>query len=575
MRSNSLLLGALLLASASSSCIFVWSGGEHDLRRRGSAFVVADDPAPPPRISASELLAHVQVLASNEFEGRLPGTRGEQLTVDYLVRQAKQIGLEPGHPDGTYVQPVPLVGFRSQCTGTFRVGEKELPLEIGKDAVALTRWQDVEVAVDAAPIVFVGYGVVAPEYGWDDFKGVDVKGKTVVMLVNDPPVPDPNDASKLDAKTFGGKAMTYYGRWTYKYEVAAEKGAAACLIVHQTEPAAYPWSVVLSSWNKENFDLQSESKGRDRARIEAWITLEKAQELFTACGQDFRALERAAATREFRPVELGATATFHARNTTREIQSRNVVAKLTGSDPARAGEFVVYTAHWDHLGKDESLQGDQVKNGAVDNATGCAGVLGIAEAFANGPRPPRSVLFLWVTAEEQGLLGSRWYATHPLHPLETTLADVNMDSLNTWGKTRDIVCVGMGQSTLDDVLVDCARAQGRVVKPDPSPEKGAYYRSDHFEFAKVGVPSLYADGGEDVVGRPEGWGHQKAEEFVAKDYHQVSDEVKLDWDLAGAAQDMELLHAVGLRVARDATWPAWKPGSEFKARREAMLAKPR
>ncbi|MBK7876497.1 MAG: M28 family peptidase [Planctomycetes bacterium] len=564
-----LVLAALFLPA----CVVVWddSGRARRADRAGTATRVSA----PARISASAMLAHVEVLASDAFEGRLPGTRGEELTVDYLVRHAKQIGLEPGHPDGSFVQQVPLIGFRTQATGSFRANDRELALEIGKDAVALTRWQEDEVVVDAAPIVFVGYGVEAPEYGWDDFKGVDVRGKTVVMLINDPPVADSKDATQLDANVFGGKAMTYYGRWTYKYEIAAAKGAAACVIVHQTEPAAYPWSVVLSSWNKENFDLATESKGRDRAKIEAWITLEKAQELFTACGQDFRALERAAATREFRPVELGATASFRAKNTTRAVQSRNVVAKLTGSDPARKDELVVYTAHWDHLGKDEKLEGDQVKNGAVDNATGCAGVLAIAEAFAVGPRPPRSLLFLWVTAEEQGLLGSRWYATHPLYPLETTLANVNMDSLNTWGKTRDIVCVGMGQSTLDEVLAGAAAAQGRVVKPDPSPEKGGYYRSDHFEFAKVGVPSLYADGGEDVHGRPDGWGHDKAQDFVAKDYHQTSDEVKLDWDLSGAAQDMELLHAVGLRVATDATWPAWKSGSEFKARREAMLAKPR
>lgn len=555
-----------------SACIFVWDGSG-SARRAKDVTVTVHEAAPSARISPSALLAHVQVLASDEFEGRLPGTKGEERSVDYLVRHAKQIGLEPGHPDGTFVQQVPLVGFRTQAVGSFRTKDRELALDLGKNAVAITRWQDVEAVVDAAPVVFVGYGVEAPEYGWDDFKGVDVKGKTVVMLINDPPVADPTDPSKLDANVFGGKAMTYYGRWTYKYEIAARMGAAACLIVHQTEPAAYPWSVVLSSWNKENFDLRSETKGHDRAKIEAWITLEKAQELFSACGQDFRALEARAATRDFRPVELGATASFRARNTTREVLSRNVVAKLTGGDAAQQDEYVVYTAHWDHLGKDDKLPGDGIKNGAVDNATGCAGLLGIAEAFATGPRPPRSVLFLWVTAEEQGLLGSRWYAEHPLYPLEKTLANVNMDSLNTWGKTRDIVCVGVGQSTLDLVLADCARAQGRSVKPDPSPEKGAYYRSDHFEFARVGVPSLYADGGEDVIGRPEGWGHQKSEDFVAKDYHQPSDEVKLDWDLAGAAQDMELLHAVGMRVARDATWPAWKPGSEFKARREVMLAR--
>ena len=566
------LLPLLLLPG----CLFVWDGSG-SLRRSRTDSARAAETGPSARmtaqarISPSTLLAHVEVLASDAYEGRLPGTRGEDLTVDYLVRQSKQIGLEPGTPDGSYVQQVPLLGFRTQATGSFRAKEREVALEIGKDAVALTRWQEGEAVVDASPIVFVGYGIEAPEYGWDDYKGLDVRGKTLVMLVNDPPVRDPNDATKLDASTFGGKPMTYYGRWTYKYEIAAKKGAAACVIVHQTEPASYPWSVVLSSWSKENFDLRSPVKGRDRAAIESWITLEKALELFGACGQDFRALERLAATREFRPVELGATASFRAKNTTREVLSRNVVAKLTGADAARRDELVVYTAHWDHLGRNESLTGDQIMNGAVDNATGCAGVLAIAEAFANGPRPPRSILFLWVTAEEQGLLGSRWYAENPLHPLEKTLANVNMDSLNPWGKTSDVVCIGHGQSTLDEVLADCARAQGRTVKPDPMPEKGGYYRSDHFEFAKAGVPGLYADGGEDVVGRPAGWGRGKIQDFTAKHYHQADDEVQIDWDLSGAAQDMELLHAVGARVASDAAWPAWKPTSEFKARREAML----
>ncbi len=563
-----LVLGAIVLSPA---CIFVVGDGAH---RSKSPPAVA--PASPAHaggglgsVSPSALLAHIHVLASDDFEGRLPGTRGEEKTVDYLVRQCKQLGLAPGNPDGSYVQPVPLVGFRSESRGAFRVKEKELPLEIGKDSVALTRWIDEEVDVASSPVVFVGYGVVAPEYGWDDYKGLDVRGKTIVMLINDPPVPDAQDAKKLDDKVFGGKAMTYYGRWTYKYEMAAERGAAAAIIVHQTEQAAYPWSVVLSSWNKENFDIQSPDKGHSRAKIESWMTLEKAVELFSACGQDFRALEARAATREFAPVELGATATFHAKNASREVQSRNVAAKIPGRDP---NELVVFSAHWDHLGRDEKLQGDQIKNGAVDNASGCAGLLEIARVLSTQPQPPqRSILFLWVTAEEQGLLGSKWYATHPLHPLEQTLCDINMDSLNPWGPTQDIVCVGFGQSTLDDVLGQCASAARREVRPDPSPEKGAYYRSDHFEFAKVGVPSLYADGGENVIGRPAGWGHQKSEEFTARDYHQVSDEPKLDWDLSGAARDMELLATVGWNVANSATWPAWKPGSEFKARREAQL----
>jgi len=567
-------IAALALSLSAGSCIFVidaetdWSDESHPL--------VVTHSTPQADIRASAILAHTSVLASDEYEGRLPGTPGEDKTVDYLVRQCKQIGLEPGHPDGSFVQQVPLIGFRSKVRGSFATPRGELPLAFGQDTVALTRWQGEAVTVERSELVFVGYGVVAPEYGWDDYQGLDVRGKTLVMLVNDPPVksaavPAQPGMAQLDPAIFGGRAMTYYGRWTYKYEIAAEKGAAAVILVHQTEPAAYPWSVVLSSWSKENFDIATPERGRGRAKIEGWIAIEKAEALFQACGQDFRALEALAATRAFRPVPLGATASFQAENEAREIRSRNVVAKLTGSDALRAGEYVVYTAHWDHLGRNASLAGDQIFNGAVDNATGCAGLLSIAEAFALGPRPPRSLVFLWVTAEEQGLLGSRWYAEHPLYPLASTLADINMDSLSVFGKTRDVVCIGHGQSTLDDLLASCARTQGRVVTPDPTPEKGSYYRSDHFEFAKVGVPSLYADGGEDVVGRPAGWGRGKLDDFTARDYHQVSDHVGIDWDLAGAAQDMQLLHAVGWRLAHDARWPEWKPGSEFKARREAQL----
>lgn len=570
---------ALAFATLCTSCIFYVGDGGVRRRREptpaASASLSTSSSAAicEGTVSASALLAHIGVLASDDFEGRLPGTKGEEKTVDYLVRQCRQIGLSPGNPDGTYVQEVPLVGFRTSASGAFKVGERELPLAIGTDTVALTRWIGADVEVASSPVVFVGYGVVAPEYGWDDYKGVDVRGKTIVMLINDPPVTEGADATKLDGRVFGGKAMTYYGRWTYKYEIAAEKGAAAAILVHQTEQAAYPWSVVLSSWNKENFDIAAEDHGRSRAKIESWITLEKAEELFQACKQDFRALEKLAATREFRPVELGASASFHARNESREVRSRNVVARIEGLS---ADEHVVYTAHWDHLGRDahaESEGKDGIKNGAVDNASGCAGMLEIARVLASrGEKPARSLLFLWVTAEEQGLLGSKWYATHPLWPLERTLANVNMDSLNVWGPTQDIVCVGFGQSTLDDELTHAAQRVGRRVKPDPSPEKGSYYRSDHFEFAKVGVPSLYADGGEEVIGRPEGWGHERGEEFTRHDYHQPSDEPKAEWDLSGAARDMELLAAIGWNVAQGSTWPAWKDGSEFKARREKQLA---
>ena len=390
-------------------------------------------------------------------------------------------------------------------------------------------------------------------------------------MINDPPVPDPNDPTKLDESMFKGRAMTYYGRWTYKYEIAAEKGAAAAVIVHQEGPAGYPYEVVSGSWGRENFDLDHEDKNMSRAAVESWIRLEKAHELFSACGKDFDALARSAASKDFKPVALGAQASFHIDNTLRHVDSQNVVAMLTGSDPKLRDEFVVYSAHWDHLGRNDALKDDPIFNGAVDNASGVAGLIEIAQAFAR-ERPSRSILFLAVTAEEKGLLGSKWYVEHPLHPLARTLADINMDGLNFWGKTRDIIDVGLGQSTLDDLLARCAADSQRVVAPDAEPEKGYFYRSDHFEFAKRGVPALDADAGVELIGKPAGEGLRKRNEYTAHDYHKPSDEVKPDWDLRGAVDDLKLLYEVGWSVAQASEWPRWKDGSEFKERREKMLA---
>jgi Zn-dependent M28 family amino/carboxypeptidase len=526
-------------------------------------------------MSGGDLLRHIKVLASDEYEGRGPGTPGEEKTVTYLTDQFKNLGLKPGNPDGTYIQKVPLAGFTSQPTASLAAGDKKIDLTNLTDYVAVSRRFVPDVKVDKSDMVFVGYGVVAPEYGWDDYKGVDVKGKTIVMLINDPAIPDPNDASKLDAKMFNGKAMTYYGRWTYKYEIASQKGAAAAIIVHETGPAGYPWEVVSGSWGRENFDIKSPDKNMNRVAVESWIQLERARELFAAGGKDFDQLKKEALSKNFKPVALGAKASFTIKNTLREVDSRNVVAKLEGADPTLKDEYVIYTAHWDHLGRDEKLQGDQIFNGALDNASGTAGLLELAEAFTKMPAPPkRSVLFLAVTAEEKGLLGAKYYAEHPLYPLEKTLANINMDGVNQWGRTKDIVIVGIGNSTLDDLLTSAAKVQGRTIKPDPEPEKGFFYRSDHFEFAKQGVPALYADTGEEYVGKPEGYSQQKRDEYTSKDYHKPSDEVKADWDLTGAVDDLRLLFLVGREVADGNQWPEWKPGTEFKAKREAML-KPR
>jgi Zn-dependent M28 family amino/carboxypeptidase len=556
-------LFALALFGAIGAC-----AGEPSPRVAEPASFAADLAQAAATIRPEELFGHISTLASDEFEGRAPGTRGEELSVAYLSEQFKVLGLAPGNPDGTYVQAVPLVGLRAEPKASITTPKGVLVPAFPKDAVALTRRLQPEVRVEGSPIVFVGYGVDAPEYGWNDFAGLDVRGKTIVMLVNDPPVRDPARPDELDERMFKGRAMTYYGRWTYKYEVASAKGAAAALIVHETGPAGYPWEVVGGSWGRENFDLESADGNASRVGVEGWITDAFARELFTACGQDFDAAKKAAAVRGFEPIALDARADLSIANTIRHVASKNVVARLPGSDPALAGEHVIYTAHWDHLGRDPAREGDPIFNGAVDNASGCAALLEIAGAYtALAHRPPRSILFLAVTAEEKGLLGSRYYAAHPLWPLEKALCGINMDGLNCWGRTRDVVNVSLGHSTLDELLAEVAGRQGRTVVPDAEPEKGYFFRSDHFELAKRGVPALDADSGLEFVGQPKDFGLRTRERYTKEDYHKPSDEVKPDWDLSGAAEDAAMLFEVGLRVARGEHRPRWKPASEFASLR--------
>jgi Zn-dependent M28 family amino/carboxypeptidase len=545
-----------------------WAEKNHTL---GSAS--ADQVGPALQsIRNDDLLRHIKVLSSDEFEGRAPGTKGEELTVDYLIDQFKKLGLKPGNPNGTYIQNVPLVGFAAQPAISYSVGDRQTELGFPGDCVVWSRRYIPEVKVEGSEVVFVGYGVVAPEYGWDDFKNVDVRGKTIVMLVNDPAIPDPRDPARLDEKMFKGKAMTYYGRWTYKYEIASEKGAAAAIVVHETGPAGYPWFVLVGSNSRENFDLQRPDKNLGRVAVEGWITLDKAKELFAAGGHDFAALKKAALSRDFKPVPLGSKANFQIRNTMRELASKNVLAKLEGSDPNLKNEYVIYTAHWDHLGRDPKLDGDQIYNGALDNASGTAGLLELAEAFAQVKPPPKhSILFLSVTAEEKGLLGAKYYAEHPVYPLSRTLANLNMDGTNPWGRTHDVNIIGFGSTTLEDLVAEAAKAQGRIVTADSEPEKGRFYRSDHFEFAKVGVPALYLKHGVQYQGRPADFGQKKSDEYTSRDYHKVTDEIKPDWDLSGAVEDLQLLFQVGYAVANGDHWPEWKAGTEFKARREAML----
>src|SRR5712692_9310995 len=521
-----------------------------------------------PAIDIDALLAHTKMLSSDEYEGRAPGTKGEELSVTYLVDQFKKVGLKPGNTDGTYVQKVPLIGITpAPAPLVFKKGSQQQTLKWKDDVVAWTKHVAPSASIDNSEMVFVGYGVVAPEFNWDDYKGVDVKGKTLVVLVNDPPVPDPANPEELDAKTFGGKAMTYYGRWTYKYEIGAQKGAAGVLIVHETGPAGYGFNVVQGKTG-EQFDLVTPDKNMGRAAIEGWITLDQAKALLKSAGQDFDALKKQAATRDFKPVPLGVTASMTIRNTLRTIDSRNVLGTLEGSDPKVKDEYVVYTAHWDHFGKNA----DGIFHGAEDDGLGCAALIEVARAFTKLPAPPRrSILFLAVTAEEQGLLGSQYYSVTPVHPLAKTVADINMDSWNVHGRTKDLTLVGFGASELDDYARDAAAEQGRVVHADAEPEKGFYYRSDHFNFAKQGVPALDPDGGVDYIGKPAEYAKQVRDEWTEHRYHTPKDVIMPDWDLSGTNEDLRVLFAVGYRVAQADKSPDWKPGNEFRAKREQML----
>jgi len=521
-----------------------------------------------PSIDMNAVLSHTKVLSSDAFEGRAPGTKGEELTVNYLVDQFKKVGLKPGNTDGTYIQKVPLVGITpTPASLVFKKGSAQQTLKWKDDVVAWTKHVAKDASLDNSELVFVGYGVVAPEYNWDDYKGLDVKGKTLVMLVNDPPVPDPSNASELDPKTFGGKAMTYYGRWTFKYEIGAQKGAAGVLLIHETGPAGYPFSVVQGKIG-EQFDLITPDKNMGRAAIEGWITLDQGRKLLKMAGQDFDALKQQAATREFKPVPLGVSASMTLHNTLRTIDSKNVLARLDGRDPKLKDEFVVYTAHWDHFGK----SADGIFHGAEDDALGCASLIEMARAFTKVAAPPRrSILFLVVTAEEQGLLGSQYYSVTPVYPLARTAADINMDSWNVHGRTKDLTLVGYGASDLDDYARDAAGEQGRLVHADAEPEKGFYYRSDHFNFAKQGVPALDPDGGMAFIGKPADYGQKMRDEWNEQRYHKPADVVMPEWDVTGTREDLKVFFAIGYRVAQADKMPEWKPGNEFKAKRDAML----
>lgn len=534
------------------------------------AWVVAATPLPPgvgeasKAITAEAIRGHVRFLASDEAEGRGPATRGDRVTQRYLAAQFEALGLEPFAPGGGWVQSVELIGVTSRVDRfTASAGKRVLAFKAGEDAVLFSGHTQPTARLEKAEVVFVGYGIVAPEYGWDDFKGVDVKGKVLLVLNSDP---------EHDATLFGGKARLWYGRWDYKYEQARRLGAAGCLIIHTTPSAGYPWQVVQTSWSGEQFELPG-AEGH-ALEVKGWTTEDASRRLVALGGQELDALRAAANRRDFQPVPLGVTISARLGNAVAKKTTGNVLGLLRGSDPVLSEEVVVYTAHHDHLGlKPGAKPGeDAVYNGAVDNASGVAGMLAVARAFAALPkRPKRSILFAAVAAEEQGLLGSRYLVAHPPVPPSYMAANINLDGMNIWGRTRDVSVIGLGKSSLDRHVVDLARAQGRTVKPDALSDRGFFYRSDQLNFAKAGVPAAYFSSGHDFIGRPEGWGREQSEAWERTHYHQPSDELREDWDLSGAVEDVRLYFQLGAVVANAPALPTWTKGDEFEATRLRSL----
>ena len=525
------------------------------------------DSAAMQAIDAEGFAQHIKTLASDEFMGRMPGTEGETKTVNYLKQEFQKLGLQPGNGD-SYFQEVKMVEITSQPQGTMVVKNKagkSVSLNYLDDYVALTRRVEEQTKLQNSELVFAGYGVVAPEYNWNDYEGLDAKGKTVVVMVN-----DPGFASK-DQELFNGEAMTYYGRWSYKYEEAARQGAAGLLIVHDTEPASYPWSVVRGGWSGPNLYLQAEDNNMSRAQVEGWISLESAKKLFDLAGMDENLMQKAG-ERGFKAQPMGLNTSLTLDSKLKQSTSNNVLAVWPGTE--KKDEYIIYSAHWDHLGVGEPVDGDSIYNGAVDNATGTAALLELAEAFTKlENKPARSVLFLAVTAEEQGLLGSEYYATNPVYPLNKTVAVINMDALGSIGSTKDLIVVGYGQSELDEMAEAAADKMNMHVTPDQNPGAGYFYRSDHFSFAKMGVPALYAESGHESREQGAEWGKTKADEYTNEHYHGPSDEYSDDWDMSGMVEYVQLMFDIGVDLATTDTWPNYKEGSEFKAARDEMMGK--
>ncbi len=517
----------------------------------------------PGQISVETMKEVTRTLASDAFEGRAPGTPGEEKTVAYLIEQFREAGLEPGN-DGSWVQPVPLVEITGRDFAPLTVsGQGEaMQFDFGSEWVGVTYREAPQVTLEDSELVFVGYGINAPEKGWNDYAGIDMTGKTAVILVNEP------DYEMAGVQgPFNGRAMTYYGRWTYKYEEAAEQGAAGAIIVHDTFPAAYGWNVVESSWTGPQAYAQRGPNAPGLTKVNGWVQKSVAESIFGGAGEDFDKLSAAAKQKGFKAVPLGLTASTSFENDIRKFESQNVIGILPGAE--RPDEYVLHTAHWDHLGRCKpDATGDDICNGAIDNATGTAALVALAEAHAKAGPTDRSLVFLAVTAEESGLLGADYYAANPVFPLSQTVGGVNMDALSLAGPARDVTVVGGGKSQLDEFLRKALETENRTGTPEPTPEKGFYYRSDHFAFAKRGVPMLYVDGGEDLEDGGVEAGAAWAKDYTENHYHGPQDEFDESWDWSGALKDLQLFYRLGRMMAMSGSWPNWVEGDEFKAARD-------
>ena len=506
---------------------------------------------------------HTAILASDEFEGRAPATPGEDKTINYLRDQFQSLGIGPGNGD-SYFQSVAVTELTTSSNASIYMqgSDYEATFNYGDQVMVGTQQQIPYVTVQGSDMVFVGYGIVAPERNWNDYAGIDVTDKTVIILVNDPGYATQNP------DLFNGNAMTYYGRWTYKFEEAARQGAAAALIVHETGPAGYGWEVVNNSWSGPQIGLEAENLNGDRAEIEGWLTLDSAEELFDGAGLVFEELKAGASEPGFTAISMAdIKASISIENSVRTSESQNVIAAIPGT--TRPDETIIYTAHWDHLGVNPAVEGDNIWNGAADNATGTAGLLALAHLHAQVAPPARTVIFLAVTAEESGLLGSQWYAENPIYPIPKTVANINMDNMNTIGRTRDVIVVGARSSELENYLEATASAQGRYLSAEPNPERGLYYRSDHFNFAKVGVPALFAESGKDNIEFGQEYGAAQSQDYTDNRYHAPSDEYDPNWDLSGAAEDIMMYFDIGQRLTQETSFPEWFPGNEFKRIRDA------